>query len=88
MIEIKVKKLSEKEASASIMSASANASADAIAKILKQKLKDYKCKKHPEKTSIITIVADKKKITKFEKTYFCCSDFEKQIKLSTDLEAS
>jgi len=83
MIEIKVKKLSVKEASDPIKRVFANTSVDAAAKGLKERLKKYKCKKHPETKSIITIIADPEKITRWEKTSFCCKEFEKQIKLST-----
>ncbi len=86
MIEIKVRKLSKKEASDSIMSASANASSKGVAKALRKLLKDWKCEKHPDTTSIITVIADSKELTKFEMTSFCCKEFEERLKLSTDLD--
>ena len=87
MIEVRLKKLRpiKKEGTSDLLNiidvTPPNESAEGAVKAIRKKIKDKKCKKHPNITSIITISADIKKYFKIKKTFFCCPEFENQIEI-------
>jgi len=76
MIGVKVKFLSNsKDQHNAIEAAMVNAVANGYAEEVRKELEDIKCENHPNQRSVLTVIADKRKQFKLEKTSFCCSEF-------------
>lgn len=81
MIKINVRLLSKGSGNAlqNIPIILGNKLAEATKEKLETRLRKKSCKNHPQETSSITIVADKRGIPKIEKDKFCCEGFSKSI---------
>lgn len=66
----------------SISTQAANAAVKEFAKGIEPKLKGLKCEKHPNMSSTLRLVADKKLLVKVEKNSFCCQDFANSVSVN------
>jgi hypothetical protein len=84
MIEIKVSKTIYRGDNLAAITNSEvmNFGAEALADELKDKLKDAKCKNHPDKKSILVITPETSSSFKFDKSGFCCKEFSDSVTIS------
>ncbi len=64
-----------------IITAAYNAAVESIAKSLREKVKNMKCKDHPNSKPVITIRADANGKYTVLKDSFCCNKFKESIQV-------
>lgn len=58
-----------------------NTAAENFAKEIRPRVKDLKCKDHPNSNQTIKVIADKKGVIKIEKS-FCCTKFSNEVQVN------
>lgn len=83
MIKIEFIKAKVKSNELDITVEISNTTTKGVSELLEKQLKNVKCEKHPNQTSIISVTTTplKKKMFEVKKKSFCCKEFEDSINL-------
>lgn len=83
MIKIEFNKARAKPNQLDLTVEISNETAKGVAELLTKELKDVKCEKHPNQTSIISVTTTplKKNMFEVKKKSFCCKEFKDSINI-------
>lgn len=84
MIRVTIKKLRERKRNdfvESLTVVTANALAEQMAKLLKKRVKDFKCDNHNPARMTIVVSANIKKMISIKKSNPCCKEFSDKVRI-------